>query len=607
MFNSSKDCFLLLQNTLLTGINNVSFNSPVRENYQKMLGGATIKRKINSPQEITCKFSKSYNGKDFLQSLTGQVDMSGQFVHGTGGLDFNLATISNYSLNLDQEGFGDISVEMKIRGGIKPATFIRTGTASGDIEVINQTPTIAFLNIDSGSSAIKSINYSSSIKSVPSYEIGNTISSDTKIISPVVNDISVDMQALNQEVEDVTGLINEENFNKNVSIVFSAREDKDNAAEIAQARITAEKIKSSGVNIDDLDFGYGACAFNAYEFPKSVMKSQDIQSTAGEIINLKKDYTSYYDAKNNQNIIEHPETPISCSAQIQTVRKSLSAAFQRLSRIGFIIQNVDFENFVDGNTKINIHLLDKIREFADFEFKTTENIQNNLHISNLIKQITHFETESAPAATNTNLHILQVLLESTSFEDKVPGTFDENLFLIKSEIPKFFASTGENFEGIEKFNVVGDRKTNLVFLDKFRQINPFESEDENIETLNNNLNFLQSSLPLDLTGFESELPQPFNENLHLIDRVRMFEGFEFKQIAESNENLTFIDRVRMFEDFESVTENEINTNITFIDRVRQFEGFENDPEGNYSNNLHELDNSQFDFTDPRGDPGWKRE
>ena len=611
MFNSSKDCFLLLQNTLLTGISNVSFNSPVREDYQKMLGGAAIKRKINSPQEITCKFQKPYNGKDFLQSLTGQVDMSGQFVHGTGGLDFNLATISNYSLNLDQDGFGDISIEMKIRGGIKPATFIRTGTASGDVEVINQTPTIAFLDIDSGSSAIESINYSSSIKSVPSYEIGNTVSSDTKIVSPVVNNISVEMKALNQEVEDVTGLINEENFNKNISIVFSTSGDKDNAAEIAQARITAEKIKSSGINIDDLDFGYGACALNAYEFPKSVMKSQDIQSNAGEIINLKKSYTSYYNAKNNQSVIEHPETQISCNIQIDTVRESLNTAIERLAFSAIIMDNVDFENFVEGNTTKNVYLLDKIRNLVNFQFKTTENIQTNLQDVSNIKDIVGFEFKTTENIQN-DLNILQQSFQAFGFENKFQGENNENLFLfVLEKQPDFFTSTGESFEGSAKINELGTRKTNLVLLELFRQIESFEIT-ESPDILKDTV-LLQSDEPLNMRSFESsEETANIDSNFHILDPLKEIVHFEFdQQGTKGNEfGLHLLDKVRLFEDFESTTENELNTNVLFSDPqlglVHQFEDFESDPEDDYSDNLYFIDLNQFDFTDPRNDPNWKR-
>ena len=433
MFNSSRECFLLLQNTLLTGINDVSFSSPVKEEYQKLLGGTSIKRKINSPQVTTCQFNKQFNGKDFIQSLTGQENMSGQFVYGTGGLDFNKATISNYSLNLDKDGFGQISVEMQIRGDIKPATSLRTGSASGDISVKDQTPSIAFLDLDSTNSAVNSISMQSTINSKPSYEIGGANSSDVKIISPVVTKISTDIEMLEQEVEDITGLVNEENFNKNISVIFSDLSDAANAKEIAQARITAEKIKNSGVFIDDLDFGYGACALNAFEFPGASLNSQDLQSTAGDIIKLKKDYTAYYNVPNNQNVIEHPISGVACATQINTVRLSLFEALRRAENA--IFEFVDFESdtigvtndnlvfltkFLDpflastgqsfeesdtGPINQNLVLLDKPKEFINFEDSTTESISANLVLLDKQKQFEDFEGASL-GNTNANLYLL---------------------------------------------------------------------------------------------------------------------------------------------------------------------------------------------------------
>jgi hypothetical protein len=338
MFNSSRECFLLLQNTLLTGINDVSFSSPVKEEYQKLLGGTSIKRKINSPQVTTCQFNKQFNGKDFIQSLTGQENMSGQFVYGTGGLDFNKATISNYSLSLDRDGFGQISVEMKIRGDIKPATLLRTGSASGDISVKDQTPSIAFFDLDSTNSAVNSISMQSTINSKPSYEIGGANSSDVKIISPVVTKISTDIEMLEQEVEDITGLVNEENFNKNISVIFSDSSDAANAKEIAQARITAEKIKNSGVFIDDLDFGFGACALNIFEFPGASLNSQNLQSTAGDIIDQ------------NLVLLDRPK------------------------------EFVDFESDTIGTTTQNLVLFDTPMEFVDFESASLGTTDTNLYL-----------------------------------------------------------------------------------------------------------------------------------------------------------------------------------------------------------------------------------
>ena len=587
MFNSSKQCLLILQNTLLTGISDVSFSSPVKEQYQNLLGGASVKRKINSPQETTCQFSKVLNGPDFLQSLTGQENMSGQFIYGTGGLDFNKATISNYSLSLDKDGFGQISVEMKIRGDIKPATSLRSANASGDIAVTDQTPFIQFLDIAGTNPTVNSISIQSTINSKPTYEIGSINSSNVKIISPVVNKISTNIEMLDEQIEDITGLVKNDNLTKNISLVLGDINNKANAAEIAQARITAEKIKNSGVDIDDLDFGFGACAFNAFEFPKASINSQNLQSTAGDIVKLKKDYTAYYNPPSNESVIQHPPTSqVACNIQIDTVRESLNTAFERLGQIRTVQDLVGFEDLTPGANNININLIEKIKNFTNFEdpieFPVNENnntnlfslttildivgfeldsdsieqISTNIFDLDKVRQISGFELET-PGNTNNHLNILTSDLFLSGFENLSPENTNDHLFFLIDLIPDFLATTGESFEGSAKANKLGDRKTNLVLIDKVRQISGFENEAE--APFNTDMQILQNTV--DLSGFENEAEAPFNTDMQILQTAVDLSGFEDK------------------------TEGPFNTDMQLL-KTTVLSGFENEAEGNSDTNLY---------------------
>ena len=189
---------------------------------------------------------------------------------------------------------------------------------------------------------------------------------------------------------------------------------------------------------------------------------------------------------------------------------------------------------------------------------------------------------------------------------------NENLFLFVSEKqPDFFTSTGESFEGSAKINELGTRKTNLVLLELFRQIESFEIT-ESPDILKDTV-LLQSDEPLNMRSFESsEETANIDSNFHILDPLKEIVHFEFdQQGTKGNEfGLHLLDKVRLFEDFESTTENELNTNVLFSDPqlglVHQFEDFESDPEDDYSDNLYFIDLNQFDFTDPRNDPNWKR-
>jgi hypothetical protein len=273
----------------------------------------------------------------------------------------------------------------------------------------------------------------STINSKPSYEIGGANSSDVKIISPVVTKISTDIEMLEQEVEDITGLVNEENFNKNISVIFSDSSDAANAKEIAQARITAEKIKNSGVFIDDLDFGFGACALNIFEFPGASLNSQNLQSTAGDIIKLKKDYSAYYNAPNNQNVIEHPTSGISCAIQINTVRQSLIEALRRSE--GAFFQFVDFESDTIGVTNDNLVFLTEILSpflastGQSFEENDIGPIDQNLVLLDRPKEFVDFESDTI-GTTTQNLVLFDTPMEFVDFESASLGTTDTNLYLL---------------------------------------------------------------------------------------------------------------------------------------------------------------------------------
>jgi hypothetical protein len=280
----------------------------------------------------------------------------------------------------------------------------------------------------------------STINSKPSYEIGSINSSDVKITSPVITKISTNIEMLEQEVEDITGLVNEENFNKNISVIFSDLADAANAKEIAEARITAEKIKNSGVSIDDLDFGFGACALNAFEFPGASLNSQDLQSTAGDIIKLKKDYTAYYNVPNNQSVVEHPTSQISCSVQINTVRASLNTAISRLELVNQIPPNLlevvtstgsDFESNTVGNIITNLVLFRGSYNFSNFESETlgTTNTDLNLLSGTSARFFLDFESQSV-GNTSNDLNLFRGTYNFSDFESETPGNTNTDLYLL---------------------------------------------------------------------------------------------------------------------------------------------------------------------------------
>ena len=129
MFNGSEETQIILQQTLLTGITDVSFDYQVEEEAVLLLANRGINRKINKPSVATCSISKKCIGREFIQQLTGYVDLSGQFIYGENGLDFNQAAITNYKISLSPQDIPTLSADLKIYGDMEPATTLRVNSA----------------------------------------------------------------------------------------------------------------------------------------------------------------------------------------------------------------------------------------------------------------------------------------------------------------------------------------------------------------------------------------------------------------------------------------------------------------------------------------------
>ena len=354
MFNDSKDSNIILQGVLLTGIKNITFDSSVNERAVKLLNNQGIKRKISSPQKTTCSFSKPYNGKDFIQSLTGVPDLSGQFIYKDNAIDFSDAVISNYSLNLDENGFAQIDVTLQIFGDTKPTTNLKLSTASADFPIFDQTPTVTHFDLGGTNSAIKRLNYQASFNPKSSTNIGSINSSNVDFVSPTNHKISADIEMLEQEVEDVTGFVDNSKLTKNINLIFSPEEDVENVDRILQIQDTVKALKEEGVNVDDLDFTVGPCAYNAFQFDKASISSQNLNSKAGEVIQLRNEYNAYTNIEKITGSIPVPGSSLpSCSDHLEKLEDNLVIAISR-SPAFFVSDINDFESRVQGETDLNL-------------------------------------------------------------------------------------------------------------------------------------------------------------------------------------------------------------------------------------------------------------
>lgn len=436
MFNGSEESYVILQDVLLTGISNISFQSTNQEGATKLLANKGINRKIYKPPTTTCSFSKPYNGKDYLQSLTGATNLSGQFVYKNNAIDFTNAAISSYGLNLDSNGFGEINVTLQIFGDMKPTTNLKVLTASADFEALDMTPSIFSLNLDGKNSAIKSLNYEASFDVKSTNNIGSINYSNVNIFSPVVHKINANIEMLEQEIEDVTGLIEEDKFNRKIDIIFSSKENESSINRISEIQSIIKDIKSSGVTLDDLDFSIGTCALNSFQFEKSALTNQTLDSRAGEVVQLSNEYSAYSTIKKVTGSLRTPSEFNTCAEHLSQLEENLNISLFRWNNL-FYANQVDFEDREAGQTNFNLWL----REIVTREPKTGEDFELKI---------------LGTYATNIKAHIDTYYESQIDFENQNTGQTDEELLgfidiYYENEVDFENISTGETNQDLNQF------------------------------------------------------------------------------------------------------------------------------------------------------------
>jgi len=433
MLNGSEESHIILQDVLLTGIGNISFQSTNQEGFTKLLANRGINRKIYKPPTTTCSFSKPYNGKDYLQSLTGATNLSGQFIYGNNAIDFTDAVISSYGLDLDSNGFGEISVTLQIFGDMKPTTNLKLLTASNDFEALDMTPAIFSLNLDDKNSAIKSLNYEAVFDVKPTSNIGSINYSNVNIFSPVVHKINANIEMLEQEIEDVTGLIQEDKFNKKIDIIFSPKENESSINRIFEIQSIIKDIESSGIALDDLDFSIGTCALNAFQFEKSALTNQTLDSRAGEVVQLSNEYSAYSTIEKVTGSLPTPSEFNTCAEHLSQLEENLNTALFRLNDTLYA-NEVDYEDREAGQTDFNLWLREistrEPKTGEDFELKVLGAYPTNIkaHIDIYYENQIDFENQNTGQTDQQLLGFIDIYYgNQVDFENISTGETDQDL------------------------------------------------------------------------------------------------------------------------------------------------------------------------------------
>ena len=255
----AEESFIILNDVLVEAANSVSFSTKETQQSNLLLNATGFNRKIASPPKTTCSIKKSLINNDFIKTLTGITNLSGQFIHGDKALDFSDGVISNYSVSVMANDLPSISFKIDIYGDFKPGTKKNVDALNKESGVVDVDATGFFINIDNSTNFIQDFNYSVNFNISPTYEIDSIKSSTVKILPPVTYDANVNFEVNNETLDDVTGLINTETFNRTVVFASSGSGVELNRFEVPNASLRSQSISQSAGDTEKINL-----SFNGY-------------------------------------------------------------------------------------------------------------------------------------------------------------------------------------------------------------------------------------------------------------------------------------------------------------------------------------------------------
>ena len=143
----SEEQNLVINNTRLSGIQNISFQQNMAISPVAFMGDDFGGVTLNGPTTTTIKIDKFLNNQEFIRTLTGSTAISGQFEYGTaanasgGRMNFDTAVVEGYAVSAQVNAIPDISYDITIYGDLKYSNTSRITGASGDnpITIVPET------------------------------------------------------------------------------------------------------------------------------------------------------------------------------------------------------------------------------------------------------------------------------------------------------------------------------------------------------------------------------------------------------------------------------------------------------------------------------------
>lgn len=228
----------------MKSIQNVSISQNVQENPSVVVGKGISPTEINGPTQATVSVDKILNNNDYIKTLVGFKDISGQFEYGDNLLNFSKACLDNFSVSATINDLPQASFDFTIYGSMSGASASASSTASGDNDIGEIPAEGLIVTFDKGATnAVQSFNYSEIYNKQAIYGIGSKEPGDIRFVGPVQQEASISIEVEDYETEETFSFLSgSKDRNRTIKLDISGDNSILNTFELQNAYLVSESI-----------------------------------------------------------------------------------------------------------------------------------------------------------------------------------------------------------------------------------------------------------------------------------------------------------------------------------------------------------------------------
>ena len=198
----SHESKVLINNCLLSGLQNVAFTQNVSEQAISLLGNDFVNTQLTTPTTTTASVDKFLTNSDFVTGLSGSSNISGQFIYGDNIIDYNSGVLNGYTVTARVATLPQIAFDFTIYGDMSGSNTSTLANASGD-NALQTIPTsgIVITYDKDATNPVQSFVFTENYNWEPIYGMNSNKPNQIVFKGPIVQSATVNIEVENYEPE----------------------------------------------------------------------------------------------------------------------------------------------------------------------------------------------------------------------------------------------------------------------------------------------------------------------------------------------------------------------------------------------------------------------